>query len=228
MSARRYLLLDTETTGFGPTAKMVELAWIETDVDLNPIEEFHTLIDPEIPISPGASGVHGITNADVADAPTVEQVFSIIRPGKEQGEVVMVAHNAAFDRPFVAPWFDNLVGAIDSLRLARRYFPDQENHKLATLKYSLDLGREVAHSALGDVRTLHALMLKIAEVSGMNLEQMHKDSYQPLYVPNMVFGKHKGQPMVDLPKPYLRWLAGLDDIDPDLKWTAEKILKDAA
>lgn len=228
MSNFRYLLLDCETTGVGKLDKMIELAWIEVDANLEPIDEFHSYIDPQIPISPGASGVHGITNADVADAPTVEELFSIVLPGKVSGNVVMVAHNAPFDRRFVAPWFDNLVGAIDSLRLARRYFPDAENHKLATLKFALGLGREQAHSAMGDVRTLYALMRKISEVSGMSLEEMRHDSYQPLYVAKMPFGKHKGMPLDLVPTDYLRWLESKGDIDPDLKWSVERVLKVAA
>lgn len=228
MSAFRYLLFDCETSDIGPTSKMVELAWIEVDEHMNVLEEVHSRLDPEVPISPGASGVHGLVNDDLKDEPTVEQFFSIVRPGKVEGNVVMVAHNAPFDRRYFAPWCENLVGTIDTLRLARRYMPEAVNHKLATLKFEFGLGREEAHTALGDVRTLFRLTQLLIEKSGMALPELHKDSYQPLYVHAMPFGKHRGQPTADLPSDYLKWLSGLPDLDPDLRYTTDKILKERA
>lgn len=224
MSDFRYLLFDCETSDIGPTAKMVELAWIEVDESMNVLDEVHTRLDPEVPISPGASGVHNLTNEDLVDEPTVEQFFSIVRPGKVEGNVVMVAHNAPFDRRYFAPWCENLVGAVDTLRLARRYMPDAVNHKLATLKFEFGLGRGEAHTALGDVRTLYRLTQLLIEKSGMSLPELHKDSYQPLYVHTAPFGKHKGKAWDDIPRDYIEWLDGRDSLDPDLRYTLDKIL----
>ena len=67
----RTRVLDTETTGVSADASIVEIAWIEIDADLNEIRRFRSLIDPEMPISPGASGVHHITNEMVSGEPPV-------------------------------------------------------------------------------------------------------------------------------------------------------------
>jgi exodeoxyribonuclease X len=224
----RWIAGDVESSGLGKDAGVVEIAWVELNEQLDIIDEWHSLIDPEVPIEPGASGVHGIVDADVADAPTLSQFFSLVHPGKIAGDVVLIAHNAPFDRRFFAPWCEQLVGTIDTLRLARRFFPEAQNHKLQTLRYTFGLDAGEAHSAKGDVRTLHHLLRILVDKSGMPLADLYQDSYRPLFVTSMPFGKHKGKSMQDLPVDYLKWMAGLGDLDPDLKFTVNKILKDAA
>lgn len=225
---RRYFCADVETTGVTPSDRIVELAWLEVDESLSVVDEWHSLIDPEIPIDPGASGVHGITNAHVADSPTIEQFFSIVHPGLITGEAVLIAHNAPFDRRFLAPWFENLVGTIDTLRLSRRYFPEASNHKLQTLRYTFGLDAGAAHSAAGDVKTLHHLLRVLVDKSGMSLPELHRDSYQPLFVHTAPFGKHKGKSWDQVPPDYIRWLSSLEDLDPDLKFTLQKLKQEAA
>lgn len=90
----RIIVLDTETTGVTPSDRIVELAWIEIDQNLEEVGRFQTLVDPEMLISPSAMGVHHITDADVESAPTIEEVFAVVRPKEFEGQgVVMVAHN---------------------------------------------------------------------------------------------------------------------------------------
>lgn len=50
----RYVFLDTETTGVSETDRICEIGWIEFDKDLNEIGRVHSLIDPEMLISPSA------------------------------------------------------------------------------------------------------------------------------------------------------------------------------
>ena len=65
----RYIFGDTETTGLGKDAGIVEISWIETDEHFNEVERHYSLINPGKPIQAGAMGAHGITEAMVADLP---------------------------------------------------------------------------------------------------------------------------------------------------------------
>ncbi|MFF0430307.1 exonuclease domain-containing protein [Streptomyces sp. NPDC004520] len=59
------VVLDTETTGLDDDARIVELAVLSSAGDVL----LDTLVDPGVPIPAGASGIHGITDSDVAGAP---------------------------------------------------------------------------------------------------------------------------------------------------------------
>ncbi|MCZ0984025.1 3'-5' exonuclease [Streptomyces diastatochromogenes] len=59
------VVLDTETTGLGDDARIVELAVLSSAGDVL----LDTLVDPGVPIPAGASEIHGITDSDVAGAP---------------------------------------------------------------------------------------------------------------------------------------------------------------
>lgn len=224
MSKRRYLLGDVETTGFSGTPGVVEIAWFEVDEDLNIIDKQYSLIDPQRPIDPGASGVHHITNSMVAEAPTMSEFFEYIYGGKIEGDIVLVAHNSKYDREFFGPWCNKLNHEICTLKLARRYLPEQDNHKLQTLRYSLGLDAGTAHSAEGDVTALYNLLRHLLDLSGETLESLITRSSEPLFVHQMPFGKHKGTPIQEVPKDYLQWLSRQDNVDPDLRYTLDKVL----
>lgn len=220
----RAWVADTETTGAEANDRPCEVAWFEIDEHLSILDQRHSLIDPQMPISATASGIHGITNADVADAPTmVEFIQSLgadfFGPGDE---ILLIAHNVAFDRRMLQPYFP-ITDELCTLRLARRTWPKAENHKLATLMYLLDLPRGKSHSAHGDVHTCFALLELILQESGKSLQELYNDATAPIRVYTMPFGKHKGSPTEDLPSSYIAWLLGKDNIDKDLRWTMEQV-----
>lgn len=71
---RPLAVFDLETTGVEPaTARIVEIAIIKLTPDGGRIEKCRRLY-PEQPIPAEATAVHGITDADVAGAPTFRQV----------------------------------------------------------------------------------------------------------------------------------------------------------
>ena len=229
---KTYIVADVETSGLKLNAKIVELAFWIIDEDLNVLSRHHSLIDPEIPIEPGASGVHNITNADVANSPTIEEYFSLGDPNcygsKIKGNVVMIAHNATFDHRFLHPWFERDAGSICTLRLAKRYFPESDNHKLQTLRYYLGLDAGNAHSADGDVQDCYSLLKKLVEKLEMPLSQMLTHSNEPQFIHICPLPKYKGRPNVELPADYLRWCLGNLTLDSDLVYTFREILKVSA
>ena len=66
------LILDTETTGLGNDAEIVEITLLDTTGEIL----LNTLVKPRRPIPPEATAIHGITNEMVADAPSWIKVCS--------------------------------------------------------------------------------------------------------------------------------------------------------
>jgi exodeoxyribonuclease X len=221
----RALVADTETTGAEAADRPCEVAWLEIDENLEIIDERHSRIDPERPISAGASGIHGITDDDVVDAPTMKEYFTEILGSTffaPDDEVLLIAHNVAFDRRMLKDYMP-ITEELCTLRLARRTWPDAENHKLATLMFLLKLKRGESHSATGDVSTCHDLLRRIVEKSGKSLQELINDAVQPIFVPKMTFGAHKGKPLAKVPFSYVTWLLGKDNVDKDLRWSFEQV-----
>lgn len=214
----RIIIGDVETSGLGEDAGVVEVAWVETDDQLNVKSSAYSLIDPGVPISPSASGVHGITAADVMGMPSMVEFMG---DALAEGDVLLVAHNVAFDERFFGPHIGNLVGTLCTLKMARLLYPDAENHKLQTLRYTLGIDGGEAHSASGDVAVLHELLKRMLDDSSMTLAQFYELSQRPVLIENMPFGKHKGLPLRDLPSGYRKWLLALDNLDDNLRYSLE-------
>ena len=99
-------ILDTETTGFGSNDEVIELAIVRCGVDRSGrlcsldevVDEFN---DPGFEIPAEVSELTGITD-DMVRGKSVDRakVERILR-----GDPVIIAHNAAFDRPFFEKMF---------------------------------------------------------------------------------------------------------------------------
>lgn len=225
----RYLALDSETTGVGADDKAVELGWIELDENFNVLSEFETLLDPQRPVSSSASAVHGLVLSDLQNSPTIEEYFSVDDPAcygkKIEDPVVLIGHRISFDHRFVRPYITNVVQEMCTLRWARRLYPDADNHQLQTLVYELNLPRaSAAHRVMSDVWTAIHLCKHICERTGMSLRELAQASAAPMLVGKMPMGKHKGEPISEVPKSYLRWMFDNMDLDFDLKFSVESAL----
>ena len=86
------LILDTETTGRGQRAEIIEIAMIDTTGK----ERFQSLCKPENPIPITAMRVHKITDRMVADAKTWADIHKIVKKLFKKAEYVL-AWNADFD-----------------------------------------------------------------------------------------------------------------------------------
>lgn len=90
------LFLDTETTGLGPGAEIIDLAIV--DVSGSILAD--TLIAPINPIPPETTNVHGIVDADVAGAPGWIEVYPAVAELLRARPIVV--YNASFDRRMIA------------------------------------------------------------------------------------------------------------------------------
>lgn len=89
----RAVIVDVETTDLN--GQICEIAILDTTgrtlVD--------TLVSPEAPITPAAAAVHGITDTDVADAPTWDQVAPAVL--RAIAGRTVIAYNAPFDQGII-------------------------------------------------------------------------------------------------------------------------------
>ena len=209
-----YYILDCETAGL--TKGVVELAWLRVDAQLNIHEEFRSLCNPQRKIEAGAQAIHGISDNDVKNAPTLAEL-AVRLPE----QIDMIAHNSSFDARMISPHIS--VGrSLCTLALSRSHIKGTTNHKLPTLRTELNLPEQKDHSALGDVHTTLALLRHIVSITGIDVETHFKRLKEPRMLSKMLFGKFKGVAMLDVPADYRKWLAS-QDIERDLKYTLERL-----
>jgi DNA polymerase-3 subunit epsilon len=170
-----YAVIDVETTGFSPGKgdRIVEIAIARVDARGRIEDEYATLVNPGRDVGPVF--VHGISNSEVLDAPTFEEIAGELL-ARMDGAVV-VAHNATFEERFLAAEFARmglalpLNPALCSLWLARRTMRTP-NHKLTTLASAAGLSTVDAHTALADVRTVAALLPQMLAAHGQPLRYL--------------------------------------------------------
>lgn len=159
----RYAVIDLETTGFSPAHyhRILEIAVVLVDDEGRSVYEWETLLNPERDVC--ATEIHGLTAADVSRAPTFAQVageLAALLKGR-----VPVAHNLAFDGPFLAAEFARLGVAVPlgancglcTMQLAGRYLPTGPR-ALESCCDCIGCRIESAHAALSDARATAKLL----------------------------------------------------------------------
>lgn len=69
-----FVVVDTETTGLGPDAEIVEISIIDRDG----IDFFTSLVRPNVPITPELTAIHGIDNDIVRNAPSWKDIHDCV------------------------------------------------------------------------------------------------------------------------------------------------------
>ena len=159
---RPIVFFDLETTGVDTSKdRIVEISMIKVWPDGK--EEVKTRrINPEMPIPAEATAVHGITDADVADAPRFAQVAKSLEEfirGCDFGGF----NSNRFDLPMLVEEFMRAGLNVD---LKRRRFIDVQNifHKkeqrtlVAAYKFYCDKNLDEAHSAEADTRATYEVL----------------------------------------------------------------------
>jgi len=158
------VMLDLETTGVrAPTDRIVELAAVR-HAPGERTRVVHTLVDHG-GRTVGASHIHGITRPMLDGAPTIDAVLPLLAELCEGA--TMVAHNASFEHRFLSAEMERCGGTwglprMCTLALARRLHPERKRgyggHGLGKLAALYDIPVLAAHTALGDVRMMSALL----------------------------------------------------------------------
>ena len=207
-----------ETTGINIASdRIVEISFLK--VDLNGNESSKTLrINPEMPIPEKVVAIHGISNEDVKDAPTFNEVAKSIARDFE-GCDLGGYNSVRFDIPLLAEEF--LRAGVD-IDLKRRKFVDvqvifmkMEPRTLsAAYKFFADKELSNAHSAEADTMATYEVLQaqldrysnlendigKLAEFSAhtRNVDFAGRIIYNEEDVEVFNFGKYKGTPVVDV------------------------------
>ncbi len=162
----RATVIDTETTGFSPASDdLIELGLVlfEYDPVLGEagaiLEEYSGLRDPGRPIPAGATQAHGMTWDDVRgrnlDDAAVRSILA--------RSAFLIAHNARFDRGFVAKLYPEVDRAqwrcsMDGIPWRARGFRSKGLQELLR-DHNIDVS--TAHRALDDARnTLKLISLR--------------------------------------------------------------------
>jgi len=159
-----YVVFDLETTGFYPGKdKITEIGAVKIK-EGKIVDRYGSLINPERSIPVKVQELTGITMPMVKDAPIIEEeldnflVFC--------GDSILVAHNADFDLGFIEhsarkqnKFIDNTT--LDTLELARIFFPDLKNNRLSTVAKYFNVSLVNAHRAVDDAEATAYILLKM-------------------------------------------------------------------
>lgn len=185
------IVLDTETTGLSvQDNRLIEIAAARLR-GREVVERFDTFVHPGMLIPPEIVQLTGITDADVADAPSPEEAVAALE--EFVGGCPVIAHNATFDRSFIEAVRGGVRVSdiwIDSLALSRIALPRLSSHKLADLAELFGCAA-VSHRAIDDVEALcgvwRILLVALTDLPrGLmrRLADMHPDvpwSYRPIF-----------------------------------------------
>ena len=183
------------------------------------------MVRPRKAIPPEASAVHHITDADVAAAPSWEEIWPQIFKANDN-VIAFAAHNARFEHQWIA---GNILGGIPlicSYKAALRIWPHAPGHSNQVLRYWLKLPLETErafppHRALPDAYvTAHLLRQQLNRAS---LDDLITWSQQPALLTNVTFGKHRGLKWTDVPNGYLNWIIANGGFDENVMYTAKTV-----
>ena len=168
---RGFYVLDTETTGLGSDAEIVQIGIVNQDG----AEMMNELVKPTVRIPSAASRVHGIYDHHVAGAHSFWDVYTAL--SKLLAGQVVVAYNMDFDWRMMQQ--SGAKYRLPSIRVREthcamkqyaRYRGTPSNrrggyrwHKLGNAVYMEGLEVVDAHDALGDARMTLALIRSMAD-----------------------------------------------------------------
>jgi DNA polymerase-3 subunit epsilon len=148
-----YAILDIETTGgqFNEEG-ITEIAIYKFDGH-EIVDQFISLVNPEIPIQPFVVKLTGINNEMLRSAPKFFEVAKRII--EMTNDSVLVAHNADFDYRILRTEFRRLgydfnVKTLCTVALSQRLLPEQPSHSLGKLVRALGIPMADRHRASGD------------------------------------------------------------------------------
>lgn len=212
------IFFDLETTGINVAEdRIVELSYIK--VYPNGKEESETIrVNPGIPIPKEATALHGISDADVADAPVFKEIAKHISRVFEGCD--LAGYNSdRFDIPLLA---EEMIRADAKFDVSRRSMIDVQTifHKMeqrtlsAAYKFYCGKTLENAHSAGADTRATYEVLqaqldrypdlpndvAALSEFSSYNrnVDFAGKMVYDENGCEIFNFGKYKGQKVPDV------------------------------
>lgn len=167
LRGKTFVVFDLETTGTSIAFdKIIEIAAFKI-VDGVIKEVFSSFVNPGIPIPAKITALTSITDADVEDAPPIEDVLPDFQ--KFADGAILVGHNiGGFDIPFINNAGEPLHIRFnhpyeDTYPLSKTYIKGLKNNKLGTVASYFGIVNEHAHRADSDTLANAKVFLKLAE-----------------------------------------------------------------
>ena len=193
--AKKYIILDTETTGLEVLQghRIIEIGAVLMNDRKKSKEHFHTYLNPSRLIDEEASKVHGIMNEDLLDKPSFDEIAEEFLEFVDGSTLVI--HNAAFDVGFLNnelklasskyPMLQDICEIEDSLTIAKDKFPGQRNSLDALAnRFEISNYDRTFHGALLDANILADVYMMLTggqskfefSANSMNLNNQNNDS----------------------------------------------------
>jgi|SRR5699024_1673121 len=144
------------------------------------VDEFYTLIKPDSFFDKRNTRIHGITEADILDAPIFPEVWEQVQQFYTPNQLV-IAHNASFDNGVLRETLTHYgIGvphylSLDTVRTSRKLYPELPNHKLNTVSAALGIDLQHHHNALDDTVAAAEILVRQATDFGVEpLKQLVK------------------------------------------------------
>lgn len=189
MATLRQVILDTETTGLDPLKghRITEIGCLEMINRRLTGRKFHTYVNPEREIDPGAVAISGITSEFLQDKPKFANIVDSFVEFLQVEKTELIIHNAPFDLGFLNHelgllnhiWrpLENYLEIIDTLIMARQRHPGQRNNLDALCKrYNVDNSHRDYHGALLDSELLAKVYL--AMTAGQTMMSLGAETNQ--------------------------------------------------
>lgn len=148
-----YAILDIETTGGQFNEEGITEIAIYKFNGHEIVDQFISLVNPEIPIQPFVVKLTGINNEMLRSAPKFFEVAKRII--EMTNDCVLVAHNADFDYRILRTEFRRLgyefnQKTLCTVELSKKLLPEQTSHSLGKLVRALGIPMADRHRASGD------------------------------------------------------------------------------
>jgi DNA polymerase-3 subunit epsilon len=230
---RPLVLIDLETTGIDPARdKIVEIALLRIEPDGTELLRARR-IDPERPIPPEATAVHGIRDEDVAGAPPFRRVarslFELLAGADVGGYNVRRFDLPLLEREFRECGLEPALGerrVVDAMAIFHRKEPRDLS---GAVRFYLGRGHEGAHGAEADlIATRDVLAAQLERYADLPRTVEGLDAWTRVRADAVdgegkfvrqndeivfAFGRHAGRPLRQVAREapdYLEWIVGSD------------------
>ncbi|MBM1106183.1 GIY-YIG nuclease family protein [Aurantibacter crassamenti] len=164
-----YSIIDIETTGNGVEGnRITEISIFKYDGHTI-VDEFTSLVNPEMPIPYFITGLTGIDDDMVRNAPKLAELIPKIV--EITNDTIFVAHSVNFDYNVIKNEFKNLghefvKKKLCTVRLSRKLFPGYTSYSLGKLCTALNIPLKDRHRARGDAHATVLLFEKLLRAEG--------------------------------------------------------------
>lgn len=167
MAHRLYAVIDVETTGKGIHGNRITEICVVLMRGIEVMDKFTSLVNPECQIPSFITGLTGIENTMVQNAPKFAEIADKIQ--EMTSGAIFVAHNVNFDYHVVRDEFKRLGVLFQrkklcTVRLSRKLIPDMVSYSLGKLCTALGIRLENRHRAEGDTDATVILFQKLQEL----------------------------------------------------------------